>query len=266
MTEFAKTTGEVAALWEDNAETWTRLSRAGHDVYRDRHNTPAFLAMLPDVDGQTGLDIGCGEGTNTRHLADRGARMVAIDVSPTFVRHAKEAEAADPKGISYRVADATSLPFSDGQFDFATSFMCMMDVANQDRAVAEAHRVVRKGGFFQFSILHPCFAPPARKTLRNADRKVYAVELSDYFVENDGSVEEWTFGNAKRAGEHIPAPFKVPRFHRTLSNWINLLIGTGFEIEEIAEPTASKQEAEMWPDIADTRVVPLFLHVRGRRN
>ena len=37
---------EIAAHWEANAETWTQLSRAGHDVYRDGQNTPAFLAML----------------------------------------------------------------------------------------------------------------------------------------------------------------------------------------------------------------------------
>ena len=40
-----------AAYWEGNAETWTRHARAGYDVYRDALNTPAFLAMLPDVAG-----------------------------------------------------------------------------------------------------------------------------------------------------------------------------------------------------------------------
>jgi trans-aconitate methyltransferase len=41
----------------------------GHDIYRDHLNTPAFFAMLPDVEGLAGLDIGCGEGHNTRLLA-----------------------------------------------------------------------------------------------------------------------------------------------------------------------------------------------------
>ena len=38
---------KVAAYWEANAEAWTRLARAGYDVYRDALNTPAFLEMLP---------------------------------------------------------------------------------------------------------------------------------------------------------------------------------------------------------------------------
>jgi 2-polyprenyl-3-methyl-5-hydroxy-6-metoxy-1,4-benzoquinol methylase len=72
---------EVARYWEANAETWTRHARAGYDIYRDRLNTPAFLDMLPPVRGLSGLDIGCGEGSSTRELVRRGARMHVIDVA-----------------------------------------------------------------------------------------------------------------------------------------------------------------------------------------
>jgi trans-aconitate methyltransferase len=66
--------------------------RAGYDFYRDGLNTPAFLAMLPETRGLSGLYIGCGEEHNTRLLAERGARMVGIDISGNFVRHVREAE------------------------------------------------------------------------------------------------------------------------------------------------------------------------------
>jgi Methyltransferase domain len=69
-------------MWEANAETWTRQARAGYDVYRDALNTPAFLAMLPAISDLHGLDIGCGEGSNTRELARLGAQMHAIDIAP----------------------------------------------------------------------------------------------------------------------------------------------------------------------------------------
>ena len=61
-------------MWEHNAAAWVELSRAGYDVYRDLVNTPAFLAMLPDVAGLVGIDLGCGEGHNTRLVRDRGAQ------------------------------------------------------------------------------------------------------------------------------------------------------------------------------------------------
>jgi len=103
---------DAAALWEANADAWTRLSRAGYDIYRDQVNTPAFLAMLPPVDGLDGLDVGCGEGSNTRQLARRGARMRGLDIAPTFIRHARQIEQAEPLGIDFQVGDGMALPFA----------------------------------------------------------------------------------------------------------------------------------------------------------
>ncbi len=119
---------DVGRLWNENAEAWTELARAGCDVYRDGLNTPAFFEILPDVRGLCGLDIGCGEGHNTRLLAERGARMTAIDIAEQFVHHARAEESAKPKGIEYKVASAVDLPYSNAQFDFATAFMSFMDI------------------------------------------------------------------------------------------------------------------------------------------
>src|SRR4051812_40857407 len=110
----------VGRFWNANAEAWTTLARAGYDVYRDNLNTPAFFELLPDVAGLSGLDIGCGEGHNTRLLARRGARVTAVDIAEVFIRHARQAEADDPLGIDYRVAGAVALPFGVEAFDFAT--------------------------------------------------------------------------------------------------------------------------------------------------
>ena len=104
-------TREVGLYWESNARAWTTLSRQGWDVYRDALNTPAFLALLPEIADRSGLDMGCGEGHNTRLLAARGARMVAIDLVPTFIEYAREAEHENPLGIYYAVAGGEALPF-----------------------------------------------------------------------------------------------------------------------------------------------------------
>jgi len=45
---------EVGRYWNENAVVWTRLARAGYDVYRDYLNTPAFFEMLPEIRGLTG--------------------------------------------------------------------------------------------------------------------------------------------------------------------------------------------------------------------
>jgi SAM-dependent methyltransferase len=256
---------EVAEMWEGNAEAWTRHARTGYDVYRDALNTPAFLAMLPPVCGLCGLDVGCGEGANTRELARLGARMCAIDIAPTFIRHAQATEATDPVGITFQVADALSLPFADNSFDFATAFMSMMDMPDQGRALREARRALRPGGFLQFSILHPCFAPPHRRVLRNADGTTRAIEIARYFDAIDGEVQTWWFETVPREERERVAPFRTPRFHRTLSGWVEIICDAGFLIEKFSEPSASPELARAEPVVEDTRVAPLFLHCRVRK-
>jgi len=256
---------DTASLWEANAETWTNHVRAGFDVYRDALNTPAFFAMLPPIRGLAGLDIGCGEGANTRRLAQLGARMHAIDIAPTFIRHAQATEDTDPNRITYQVADGMALPFSPDSFDFATAFMSLMDMNDHTCALQEAHRVLRPGGFLQFSILHPCFVPPYRKVLREADGSVRAIEIGRYFDSAIGEVETWWFSTLPAEERQSVAPFRVPRFHRTLSAWVQSICNAGFSIEQLSEPCATAEQAAAEPVIADTLVAPLFLHIRVRK-
>jgi SAM-dependent methyltransferase len=255
----------VAECWEANAETWTRHTRAGYDVYRDTQNTPAFLSMLPPIDGLCGLDMGCGEGSNTRQLARLGAHMQAIDIAPTFIRLAQAAEAADPLGIVYQVADGAALPFADASFDFVSAFMSLMDMPGQDQALMEAQRVLRPGCFLQFSILHPCFAPPYRKVLRGKDGVAKTIEVGGYFDSPNGRVETWKFSALPGEEREQVEPFRVPRFHRTLSAWVAAICKAGLVIEQFGEPSVSVEQAKALPILADTRIAPLFLHIRVRK-
>ena len=256
---------EAAQFWEENAETWTRHARAGYDVYRDALNTPWFMGILPPVDGLAGLDIGCGEGYNTRELARRGARMTGVDIAPTFIRHARQAEEREPRQIRYVEGSGMALPFPDGSFDFATAFMSLMDMPHPCEALREAGRVLRPGGFLQFSILHPCFAPPQRRVMRDADGKTAGVKLGQYFARGSGELDIWWFSSAPPEERAAVAPFKTPRFHRTLSDWVAMMTQAGFAIEMFSEPQATEELAAAVPLVEDTRSVPLFLQVRLRK-
>ena len=256
---------EAAGFWEKNAEAWTKLSRAGYDIYRDAFNTPAFLDFLPDVAGLSGIDIGCGEGHNTRLVARQGARMAAIDVSETFVRLARAEETREPLGIDYRVADAASLPFEDTAFDFVTAFMSLMDIPSPEDAIAETFRVLEPGGFLQFSITHPCFDTPHRRNLRDEEGTTYAIEVGGYFERIDGRIMRWLFATAPDEVKKDLPLFEVPRFTRTVSEWINMLIDVGFVIERVAEPRPSDETVRGYPDVQDAQVVAYFLHIRARK-
>ncbi len=256
---------EVARHWEANADAWTRHVRAGYDVYRDALNTPAFLAMLPPIEGLRGLDIGCGEGTNTRQLARKGAKMHGVDIAPTFIRHAWAAEQAEPLGITFLIGDGVALPFEDSTFDFAAAFMSLMDMPDQGRVLSQVARVLRPGGFLQFSILHPCFSPPHRRVLRDEVGTPKAIEVGSYFDASDGRVDRWWFETLPTKLRERDAPFQTPRFHRTLSLWVELIVQAGFVIERFLEPCASAELAAAAPVVADTRVGPQALLVRARK-
>jgi hypothetical protein len=143
--------------------------------------------------------------------------------------------------------------------------MSLMDLAETETAVAEAFRVIKPGGFLQFSITHPCYDTPHRKNLRDASGSTYAIEVGGYFQNLDGDVQEWTFGAAPHALREQYPKFKVPRFTRTVSQWINLLIDTGFTIERLGEPCPSDESVRACHHMQDAQVVAYFLHVRARK-
>jgi SAM-dependent methyltransferase len=254
-----------ARLWEANAAAWTALVRQGYDVCRDALNTPAFLKMLPPVRGLRGLDVGCGEGYNTRLVAQRGARMWALDVSPTFVRAAREAEQAAPLGITYLVGSALDLPWAEDTFDFVMATMSLMDVCDTEGALVEAARVLRPGGFLQFSIIHPCFYTPRWKWVYEEGERV-GVICGDYFQESDGeTVAEWSFGGAPTEARAAYQPFRTPLFFRTLARWLNGIVAAGLAVEECVEPHPDARQMEECPYIADNQVVPNFMILRCRK-
>jgi SAM-dependent methyltransferase len=256
---------QVARHWDDNAPAWIRLSRMGCDTSRDYVNTPAFLAMLPDVRGMRGLDIGCGEGHNTRLVARRGAAMTAIDVSRRFLEAARAGAREAALGIRHARASGTRLPFAGRSFDFVMGTMSFMDMPGHDQLVAECFRVLRPGGFLQFSICHPCFATPRWNWILDGDGRRVAMECGDYFDQIDGEIETWMFSAAPEESRRQFPLFHVPRFGRTLSSWVNLLIDAGFAIERFDEPVPDEETLRRCPAVYDHRIIAYFLIVRCRK-
>lgn len=256
---------EAGKFWDQNADTWTLLARSGYDGYRDHFNTPAFFDMLPVVVGQEGIDVGCGEGYNTRLLAKKSAIVTGIDISEKFISHAQMIEDAEPLGINYKVASATQLPFEAKRFAFATSFMCLMDIPNPEKALQEVYRILEPNGFFQFSITHPCFTTAHRKNLRRPDGMTYAIEIGNYFNGSEGKIEEWLFGNTPPEIKDKHSKFRVPIFHKTLTQWFDMILAAGFKIEKINEPLPDDQAVASFPFLQDAQVVSYFLHIRCRK-
>lgn len=140
-----------------------------------------------------------------------------------------------------------------------------MDLPEYDRAFAEAGRVIKPGGFLQFSICHPCTDTPHRKKLKDVSGTTVGLELGGYFGGQQGVVMEWLFPATPKELQQSLPKFQTPWFHYTLSEWLNGVIAAGFAIERVEEPTASDEAVARCRDMQDTQVMPYFLHVRGRK-
>ena len=140
-----------------------------------------------------------------------------------------------------------------------------VDVPETDRALAESYRVLKPGGFLQFSIAHPCYDTPYRRNLRDEKHRTYAIEVANYFEGSEGEVDEWLFKAAPPQARQGLRKFTIPRFRRTLSFWLNLLIETGFHLEHVREPRPNDETVAACPDLQDAQVVAYFLHLRARK-
>src|SRR5690606_21303127 len=102
------------------------------------------------------LEGGTGGGRIVRALRERGfSELAGFDFAPELIAAAR---AADPDGsIAFAVADATRLPYADGEFEqlvYLQQIVCTIeDAAGRRRALAEAARVLRPGGVALFSFL-----------------------------------------------------------------------------------------------------------------
>ena len=154
-------------------------------------------------------------------------------------------------GICYIVGDGAALPFCASAFDAVTAFMSLMDVAEPERTLGEVARVLRSGGFVQFSVLHPVISAPIGRWVHDESDVCQARVVGDYFYEGP-LTETWTFSAAPAEVRDRYQPFTITYARRTLAGWLSAVLGVGLVIEAIAEPRADEETAATHPQVADT--------------
>jgi len=235
---------ESGKFWEEKALSFAEYTRSGRDVYREYFNNPAFFSFVGEVKGKQMLDAECGEGSNTRCFSDQGAKLVGIDISKKFIDLAIKEEIKRPKGIKYIATSLSDLSCLDGNsFDLVVTTMVFMDVANYEKAFEEIFKVLKPGGSLFFSILHPCFKT-AGYNWNEYELNLGKLTVSDYFT-NKPAFSGFDSGDKIKGSAN--KPFKSIIHRRTMSDYINTLIKTGFVIGKIHEPRPSKEACERFP-------------------
>jgi ubiquinone/menaquinone biosynthesis C-methylase UbiE len=161
---LSASTGGLVALssGEDVKSTLQALDvhKSWSRGFRTPENEPFFrlafdylAAVFGSPDAEPVLDAGCGSGTKTLELAERGFRVTGVDFSESILETARRSLAnTDVAGrISLEQADLTELRFDDGAFSRVLCWGVLMHIPNVGRAVAELARVTRADGIIVVS-------------------------------------------------------------------------------------------------------------------
>ena len=135
------------AGWQRAAEHYTGAFGA-----LTMQTADALLDAVGAGPGVRLLDVATGPGFIAGAAAARGATVVGLDFSPAMIAEAQQRHS----DVVFREGDAEALPFEDDSVDAVVMNFGLLHLARPEAALAEAHRVLRPGGRYGFTV----WAPP----------------------------------------------------------------------------------------------------------
>ena len=120
------------------------MSGGMHRVWKDQ-----FVRRVRPQPGEAILDMAGGTGDIAFRLAAKGAEVAVADINQDMLDVGIErAMERGLDGLSWSCQNAETLSYPDRQFDAYTIAFGIRNVTHIDRALAEAHRVLKYGGRF----------------------------------------------------------------------------------------------------------------------
>jgi len=131
-------------------EGWERIPQRYHNAFASLTSqmTTPLLDAVGVTTGVQLLDVATGPGYAAAAAAKRGAEVVGVDFAPAMVAEARRRYPT----VDFREGDAEDLPFPEASFDAVTMNFGLLHLGRPERALTEAHRVLRPGGRLGFTV------------------------------------------------------------------------------------------------------------------
>lgn len=212
MNEEARLWWEKAAVdFQADAQIPVRVMY-GTQIFEDD------LQIIGPVAGKHLLEIGCGGAQCGIAFAKQGAIVSGVDFSSKQLEFANKLASEHGVAITFYQHDMTQLPFiGSGSQDIVFSSQAFQYVDDLLACFKEAHRVLKAGGLFVWSVGHPFFLLDAA-TLRPEH---------SYF-----DTGKFVLGTEVSTEPGFAFAFN----RRTVSDFFNLLVDAGFTVERMIEP------------------------------
>lgn len=221
---------EVREFWDRVAEDWEIQVGDDGDNNRLLNSDPVLWQFLGDVRGLRILDAGCGTGYLTRKLAQNGALVTGVDISPKMLEIARKKSIAAGLNIAYHLDSCSQLnSCSDCLFDAIVSNYVLMDVPDLESTIENFYRVLKPHGIAVLVFSHPCFP----------QGKARVIELDEIVL------YEWNFSYFGRCKclelpwGHFKSDFIW--FHRPLSDYWKAFKTSRFKVIDFEEPRITEE-------------------------
>ena len=232
--DFPEFVDEAVEIWDEISGWWDERIGDGNTA-QDYLIEPTQERLLDLNPGEHVIDIACGAGRFTRRMADMGAKVVALDHSQSFIDRARMRSAGYKDKIDFRVANASDLDalldLPGTPFDAAVCTMGLMDMAVISPLASALPRILRPGGRFVFSVLHPVFNSDG--TRNTVEREFTADGVVERFAV---SVPDYLRMRAYLGIGIIGQPRPHRYFHRPISELLRVFLDRGFALTAFEEP------------------------------
>lgn len=184
---------------------------------------PNVLEIAGAVEGKDVLDAGCGEGIVSRQLAERGAKVVGVDVAPRFIELAQEYKGGDE--ITYQTMDLSEpLPEYRSYFDIVISNLVLNDVPDYIGFAKTLASATKSGGKLVLSLTNPYSAVMRQKT-------------DSYFHSGFTTKYEW-------------AEMEIYHYHRMTGDYIAAFCDAGCLLRNLHDLQITQEMVSQLPEIS----------------
>jgi 2-polyprenyl-3-methyl-5-hydroxy-6-metoxy-1,4-benzoquinol methylase len=194
---------------------------------------PKLFEVLGDVKGKKILEIGCGVGSTTLHLACKGAICTGIDYADKAIEIAKANAAKLDLKIDYRVMDARDMRDLKKGFDIVVCAIIFPHLTKYNyisKVLTQAYALLKPEGRLVIAEPHPTFDFYMRQRLQKMDFK----------YPKTGQVYDFVMEIGKSS-------LKSRAYHWTLGDYYTALTKSGFIVKNLYEPMPSKELKRLDP-------------------